>query len=35
LYWDLRELVATVAALWDVNIGHPVPVLGDPEPIFP
>jgi SanA protein len=35
LYWNLRELFATVAALWDVNIGHPVPVLGDPEPLFP
>jgi len=35
LYWNIRELLATAAALWDVNIGHPVPVLGDPEPIFP
>jgi SanA protein len=35
LYWNLRELVATAAALWDVNVSRPVPVLGDPEPIFP
>jgi vancomycin permeability regulator SanA len=35
LYWNLRELIATTAALWDVHIAHPVPVLGDPEPIFP
>jgi SanA protein len=35
LYWSIRELPATVAALWDVNISHPVPVLGDPLPIFP
>jgi hypothetical protein len=28
-------LLATVAAIWDVNISHPIPVLGDPEPIFP
>jgi SanA protein len=35
LYWNMRELLATVAALWDVNISHPIPVLGDPEPIFP
>jgi len=35
LYWNVRELLATVAALWDVNIGHPVPVLGNKEPIFP
>jgi SanA protein len=35
LYWNTRELFATVAALWDINIGHPTPVLGDPLPIFP
>jgi SanA protein len=35
LYWNARELLATASALWDVNIGHPVPVLGDKEPIFP
>ena len=35
LYWNMRELPATVAALWDVNVGHPIPVLGDPLPIFP
>lgn len=35
LYWNARELLATIAAIWDVNIGHPVPVLGDKEPIFP
>jgi SanA protein len=35
LYWNARELFATVAALWEVNISHPVPVLGNPEPIFP
>jgi SanA protein len=35
LVWNMRELLATAAALWDVNIGHPIPVLGSPEPIFP
>ena len=35
LFWNARELFATVAAWWDVNIGHPVPVLGKQEPIFP
>lgn len=35
LYWNLRELLATVNALLEVHITHPVPVLGDPEPIFP
>ncbi len=33
--WNIREWLATLAALWDVNIGHPVPVLGEREPIFP
>jgi SanA protein len=35
LYWNMRESLATAAALWDVHVKHPVPVLGDPEPIFP
>jgi SanA protein len=35
LYWNLRESLATLAAMWDVHIGHPVPVLGEFEPIFP
>ena len=35
LYWNLRELPATTAALWDLYIGHPLPVLGNYEPIFP
>jgi len=34
-FWNLRESLATVVALWEVNISHPVPVLGQPEPIFP
>jgi SanA protein len=32
-WWELREVLATVAAWWDVNIGHPVPVLGENLPI--
>jgi SanA protein len=32
-WWELREVVATAAAWWDVNIGHPVPVLGEKLPI--
>jgi SanA protein len=35
LYWNLRELPATLTALWEVNITRPEPVLGEPEPIFP
>jgi SanA protein len=35
LYWEMRELLAAAAALWDIHIAHPVPVLGNQEPIFP
>jgi SanA protein len=34
-YWNMRELLATSSAFWDVFVRHPIPVLGDPEPIFP
>jgi SanA protein len=34
IIWNVRELPATVVALWDVWIAHPLPVLGDFEPIF-
>lgn len=34
-YWVLRELPATLAAMWDITVAHPIPVLGSPEPIFP
>jgi len=33
-YWNLRELIATPVALWEVHISQPVPILGHPEPIF-
>jgi SanA protein len=33
--WNLRELPASLTALLDVHILHPIPVLGNPEPIFP
>jgi SanA protein len=35
LFWNIRELFATTAAMWDVNISHSLPVLGKQEPIFP
>ncbi len=35
LAWNLRELPATLTALLQVHLTHPVPVLGVPEPIFP
>ncbi len=34
LYWNVRELLATLTALLDVHLLHPLPVLGQPEPIF-
>lgn len=34
LFWNFREVFATLAAYWDIYLAKPVPVLGDPEPIF-
>ncbi len=34
LYWNARELFAITQAIWDVRYTHPLPVLGEPEPIF-
>ena len=34
-YWNVREVGATVVALWEVWISRPLPVMGNPEPIFP
>ncbi|HEX9616857.1 MAG TPA: ElyC/SanA/YdcF family protein [Anaerolineales bacterium] len=34
LFWNLRETAATLVALWEVHVSRPVPVLGEPEPIF-
>lgn len=34
-FWTLRETFATLVALWEVNVSHPTPILGKPEPIFP
>jgi SanA protein len=35
IYWQMRELPATLTALLDVHIFKPQPILGEPEPIFP
>jgi SanA protein len=35
LYWNIREVPAMLVAFFDVNITHPIPILGDKEPIFP
>lgn len=34
-FWNLRETVATIVALWEVHVTRPEPILGQPEPIFP
>lgn len=33
-WWQVREVLATLLAWWDVGVAHPIPVLGDPIPIF-
>jgi SanA protein len=35
LIWNIREQFASLGALVDVYVRQPVPVLGQPEPIFP
>lgn len=32
-WWEMREVLATAAAWWDVNVRRPVPVLGEKLPI--
>ncbi len=34
-FWRVRELPATLVALWELWVTKPMPVLGNPEPIFP
>ncbi|HEY2980657.1 MAG TPA: ElyC/SanA/YdcF family protein [Anaerolineales bacterium] len=34
LIWNTRELFATFSAFMDLYINRPVPILGEPEPIF-
>jgi SanA protein len=34
LIWNTRELFATPQAVWDVYLAKPIPVLGEPQPIF-
>ena len=34
LSWNIREIFASLAALWDVYIHPPQVILGTPEPIF-
>jgi SanA protein len=35
LSWQIREIPATLNAFLDVMVTHPLPILGNPEPIFP
>lgn len=32
-FWNIRELPASLVALWQVWVSHPLPVMGEPEPI--
>ena len=32
--WDVREQFATIAAFLDLYVSNPLPVLGNPEPMF-
>lgn len=34
IFWNIRETIATLIALWEVHILKPYPVLGEPEPIL-
>ncbi len=34
LFWNLREIPATAMALLEIHFTKPVPVMGDPEPVF-
>jgi len=35
LHWKMRELPAAIVTIWEIHITKPIPVLGEPEPIFP
>lgn len=34
LWWNIRETFAVFQAAWDLLIARPLPVMGEPEPIF-
>lgn len=34
LYWNIREMGATLNALWEIHFERPLPILGEFEPIF-
>jgi SanA protein len=35
IFWNMREIPATLKAVIETLITHPEPILGQPEPIFP
>jgi SanA protein len=35
IYWNIRELLATINAVWELHFAQPLPILGQFEPIFP
>lgn len=34
-FWNMRELPASIKALWDVHISQPMPASGKPDPNYP
>jgi SanA protein len=34
VFWNIREQFATFTAFMDLYVDKPVPILGEPEPIF-
>jgi SanA protein len=35
IYWNIRELLATMNAVWELHFARPLPILGRFEPIYP
>ncbi len=35
IYWNMREILATLNAVWELHFAQPLPILGQFEPIFP
>jgi SanA protein len=35
IFWNIRELLATMNAVWELHFAQPLPILGRFEPIFP
>lgn len=35
VFWSIREIPATMVAIWEIHVTKPRPIMGKPEPIFP